>query len=309
MRNAITSFFIVLFSFELVASGVLMNKKVTKEDLENLSLKFGGDSKNVKQQQLRKQYPWLVSRDELNKELLRIAECFSDCPKDKDAWCEFKPLLKSFMDAHGLAGAFDFEMELSAVSVFCLYSFASEDEVELIKADFSGRRDCLSYICKFMYVFCPSEIENLGAWLASAKFLKEDVETKKREFLKAEELDRDAIYRITRWNKKYIDEHYSRFKNLRPEWKKTEEKFKFRKIYNKNLAEFRAFAFAEIRKSILTGYGDGSNVNREKIWEEFCQKAKATEEEKNAAEKAVPGVKDEKKSTDKNEEVERSVEF
>lgn len=66
---------------------------------------------------------------------------------------------------------------------------------------------------------------------------------------------------------------------------------------------------AEIRKSILTGYGDGSNVNREKIREEFCQKAKATEEEKFAAEKAVPGVKDEKKITDKNEEVEISVEF
>lgn len=51
-----------------------MNKKVTKEDLENLSLKFGGDSKNVKQQQLRKQYPWLVSRDELHKELQKIEE-------------------------------------------------------------------------------------------------------------------------------------------------------------------------------------------------------------------------------------------
>ena len=309
MRRMMLLLFVGILSCDLKASGVVMNRKVTPEDLAEIELRLGLDSKYVKQRRLKEQYPWLVSRDELNKELLRIAECFSDCPKDKDAWCEFKPLLKSFMDAHGLAGAFDFEMELRAVSVFCLYSFASEDEVELIKADFSGRRDCLSYICKFMYVFCPSEIENLGAWLASAKFLKEDVETKKREFLKAEELDRDAIYRITRWNKKYIDEHYSRFKNLRPEWKKTEEKFKFRKIYNKNLAEFRSFAFAEIRKLILTGYGDGSNVNRGKIWEEFCQKAKATEEEKIAAEKAVPRIKEEKKIVDKNKDVEISVEF
>ena len=75
------------------------------------------------------------------------------------------------------------------------------------------------------------------------------------------------------------------------------------------MAEFRAFAFAEIRKSILTGYGDGSNVNREKIWEEFCQKAKATEEEKIAAEKAVPRIKEEKKIVDKNKDVEISVEF
>ena len=100
-----------------------MNKKVTKEDLENLSLKFGGDSKYVKQRRLKEQYPWLVSRDELNKELLRIAECFSDCLKDKDAWCEFKPLLKSFMDAHGLAGAFDFEIELSKVLYFHFADF------------------------------------------------------------------------------------------------------------------------------------------------------------------------------------------
>ena len=75
------------------------------------------------------------------------------------------------------------------------------------------------------------------------------------------------------------------------------------------MAEFRAFAFVEIRKSILTGYGDGSNEEREKIWEEFCQKAKATEEEKNAAEKAVPRIKEEKKIVDKNKDVEISVEF
>ena len=309
MKNIKIVFLILIVFCELNSFATVPTTWISSEEIKNIKLGCQPSRQGIKRRELEDKHPWLVSRDELNKELLRIAECFSDCPKDKDAWCEFKPLLKSFMDAHGLAGAFDFEMELSAVSVFCLYSFASEDEVELIKADFSGRRDCLSYICKFMYVFCPSKIENLGAWLASAKFLKEDVETKKREFLKAEELDRDAIYRITRWNKKYIDEHYSRFKNLRPEWKKTEEKFKFRKIYNKNLAEFRAFAFAEIRKSILTGYGDGSNVNREKIWEEFCQKAKATEEEKIAAEKAVPRIKEEKKITDKNEEVEISVEF
>ena len=66
---------------------------------------------------------------------------------------------------------------------------------------------------------------------------------------------------------------------------------------------------SEIRKSILTGYGDGSNVNREKIWEEFCQKAKATESDKIAAEKMVPRVKEEKKIIDKNKDIEISVEF
>ena len=309
MKNIKIVFLVLIFICELNSFATVSTTWISSEEIKNIKLGRQPSRQGIKRRELEDKYPWLVSRDELNKEFLRIAECFSDCPKDKDVWCEFKPLLKSFMDAHGLAGTSHFEMELSAVSVFCHYSFAGEDEVELIKADFSGRRDCLSYICKFMYVFCPSEIENLGAWLASAKFLKEDVETKKREFLKAEELDRDAIYRITKWNKKYIDEHYSRFKNLRPEWKKTEEKFKFRKIYNKNLAEFRAFAFAEIRKSILTGYGDGSNVTREKIWEEFCQKAKATVGEKIAAEKAVPRIKEEKKIGDKNKDVEISVEF
>ena len=310
MARVMMLLFILIQLRGLNASGVLMNRKVTPDDLEKLSLRLNPESKYVKQKQLRMQYPWLDSRDELNKELLRIAKCFSENSNDKDVWVEFKPLLKSFMLSHELSEDFGYHIRTCAVSEFCFYSFANEDETELIKADFSGRKDCLEYICKFMYVFCPGEIEYLGAWLATARFLPEDAKTKESEFLKAEKKDMEMIYRITEWNLKFIDESYSQFKYLRPEWKKTEEKFKFRSIYNKNLAAFRTFAFTKIRKAILTGHGDGTNAKREKIWNEFCSKAKVTEAEKVAAEKVLPMKKEEEKKTpDKNKDIEVPIEI
>lgn len=296
MKNLKILFFIGLLFCNLHTFATATMRVLTSDEMKKIKLGLQINLQQIKSQELEKEYPWLVSRDELNKELLRIAKCFSENSNDKDVWVEFKPLLKSFMLSHELSEGFGYHIRTCAVSEFCFYSFANEEETELIKADFSGRKDCLEYICKFMYVFCPGEIEYLGAWLATARFLPEDAKTKESEFLKAEKKDMEMIYRITEWNLKFIDESYSQFKYLRPEWKKTEEKFKFRSIYNKNLAAFRTFAFTKIRKAILTGHGDGTNAKREKIWNEFCSKAKVTEAEKTAAEKVLPMKKKKKRS-------------
>ena len=310
MKNLKILFFIGLLFCNLHTFATATMRVLTSDEMKKIKLGLQINLQQIKSQELEKEYPWLVSRDELNKELLRIAKCFSENSNDKDVWVEFKPLLKSFMLSHELSEGFGYHIRTSAVSEFCFYSFANEEETELIKADFSGRKDCLEYICKFMYVFCPGEIEYLGAWLATARFLPEDAKTKESEFLKAEKKDMEMIYRITEWNLKFIDESYSQFKYLRPEWKKTEEKFKFRSIYNKNLAAFRTFAFTKIRKAILTGYGDGTNAKREKIWNEFCSKAKVTEAEKTAAETVLPMKKeDEKKSPCQNKDIEVSIEI
>ena len=310
MKNLKILFFIGLLFCNLHTFATATMRVLTSDEMKKIKLGLQINLQQIKSQELEKEYPWLVSRDELNKELLRIAKCFSENSNDKDVWVEFKPLLKSFMLSHELSEGFGYHIRTSAVSEFCFYSFANEDETELIKADFSGRKDCLEYICKFMYVFCPGEIEYLGAWLATARFLPEDAKTKESEFLKAEKKDMEMIYRITEWNLKFIDESYSQFKYLRPEWKKTEEKFKFRSIYNKNLAAFRTFAFTKIRKAILTGHGDGTNAKREKIWNEFCSKAKVTEAEKTAAETVLPMKKeDEKKSPCQNKDIEVSIEI
>ena len=70
MRRMMLLLVVGILSCDLKASGVVMNRKVTPEDLAEIELRLGLDSKYVKQRQLKEQYPWLVSRDELNKELL-----------------------------------------------------------------------------------------------------------------------------------------------------------------------------------------------------------------------------------------------
>jgi hypothetical protein len=203
-----------------------------------------------KQQKLKKEYPWLDSREEYNKERARILECFSKNANDKDVWIEFIPVLKSFaeyIEAKGSTHIF-----YCVVADFSSCPFAGEAETNLIKADFSVRRDCLGYICRGLDDDVFPYTIFLYNWFLKAKYLPEDIEVKEKDAVEAE------------------------------------KKLKFRKVYNKNLAEFRTLAFTMIRKSILTGKNGKTYAEREKYWNEFCYYTRVTPEERNAAEKAVP---------------------
>ena len=308
MRRMMLLLFVGILSCDLKASGVVMNRKVTPEDLAEIELRLGLDSKYVKQRRLEEQYPWLVSIDEYRKESLRIVGRILSNSDDEDIWVEFKPLLLSLAE-YSEVSCFGVHQRYGAISLFCNSPFADESEISLTKADFSSRRDCLSYISRFVHAAVTEEIEVFAKWLSGAKYLPDDENSRKKEFLKAESKDKELFYSLPLWFSSEEKDLFLKYKELCPEWKRTEEKFRFRKVYNKNLKEFRVFAFVTLRKVITDGFRSRSKDEREKIWEEFCQKAKATEEEKIAAEKAVPRIKEEKKIVDKNKDVEISVEF
>jgi hypothetical protein len=86
------------------------------------------------------------------------------------------------------------------------------------------------------------------------------------------------------------------------------DEYTAREKYNRKLEKFR-FDALRLYWGIIKNNDMYSIEAREKIWEEFCQKAKATEDEKIAAEKAAHRIKEEKKIVDKNKDVEISVEF
>jgi hypothetical protein len=67
------------------------------------------------------------------------------------------------------------------------------------------------------------------------------------------------------------------------------DEYTAREKYNRKLEKFR-FDALRLYLGIIKNNDMYSIEAREKIWEEFCRRAKATEEEKNAAEKAAPRV-------------------
>ena len=308
MKKIKIVFLVLIFICELNGFATVSTTWISSEEIKNIKLGRQPSRQGIKRRELEDKYPWLVSIDEYRKESLRIVGRILSNSDDEDIWVEFKPLLQSLAE-YSEVSCFGVHQRYGAISLFCNSPFADESEISLTKADFSSRRDCLSYISRFVHAAVTEEIEVFAKWLSGAKYLPDDENSRKKEFLKAESKDKELFYSLPLWFSSEEKDLFLKYKEVCPEWKRTEEKFRFRKVYNKNLKEFRVFAFVTLRKVITDGFRSRSKEEREKIWEEFCQKAKATEGEKIAAEKAVPRIKEEKKIVDKNKDVEISVEF
>ena len=107
--------YLLFLIFAVLSFGSLSASVITRNGIVS---GLHASPKSIQLRQFEAQYPWLVSRDELNKELLRIAKCFSENSNDKDVWVEFKPLLKSFMLSHELSEGFGYHIRTCAVSEF-----------------------------------------------------------------------------------------------------------------------------------------------------------------------------------------------
>ena len=308
MKNIKIVFLVLIFICELNSFATVSTTWISSEEIKNIKLGCQPGRQGIKRRELEDKYPWLISIDEYRKESLRIVGRILSNSDGEDIWVEFKPLLQSLAE-YSEVSCFGVHQRYGAISLFCNSPFADESEISLTKADFSSRRDCLSYISRFVHAAVTEEIEVFVKWLSGAKYLPDDEDSRKKEFLKAESKDKELFYTLPLWFSSEEKDLFLKYKEACPEWKRTEEKFRFRKVYNKNLKEFRVFAFVTLRRVITDGFHSRSNEEREKIWEEFCQKAKATEDEKIAAEKAVPRITEEKKIVDKNKDVEISVEF
>lgn len=305
----VTPLYAVVITRNGCVSGFRPAVVLSAEQMKNLKLGRQPGPESLKRQQLEQKYPWLVSIVDFRKEVLRIEDCFSRVSFEKDAWAEFEPLLKSLMEYSEVSPLSLLLQKCSAIKMFCRYPFVDDNETRLIKADFAGRKDCVRYISKFVDVYLLSDVECLADWIAGARYLPEDDESMKKEFLKAAEKDRELFRHLPLGISTKEKDPFGELKNFGPEWKRTEEKFKFRKIYNKNLADFRTFVFVTLREGILKGQRSMTSAGREKIWEEFCRRAKASDEEKAAAEKAVPAIVEPKKEPEPPEDIKVDVEF
>lgn len=85
--------------------------------------------------------------------------------------------------------------------------------------------------------------------------------------------------------------------------------YRAREEYNKKLRKFRLSTLTLFRKFLFDGRVSFGEDEREKIWEEFCRRAKASDEEKSAAEKAVPAIVEPKKEPEPPEDIKVDVEF
>lgn len=233
-----------------------------------------------------------ISR-EIDVKLKEIDDAFLASSPDVDNWMLFVPLLE-LVDQRRLSGedeCVEDKRNLSKIlNRFVLYSFACRYDSLKIKADFSGRKRCVELFATM--VAKSSDEENLyllAQWLSGANIITVEKSEVDQDFKSAIEQDALIIYG-GKTQPRYPGSIGAK-PRMGPAWRAVKEKLDFRSYYNQKVIEFRRFAFSVFHKEICSGFEKVEESRRKLIWEEFCRRAKATEEEKNAAEKAVRRVR------------------
>ena len=210
----------------------------------------------------------------------------------RDNWTLFIPLLERVAKHGGsVTKAEVASVEARIVSWFTLYAFACEYDDDPVKAEFGGRLDCLRRIGEFDLIRQDTNtLFQISDWLAGAVPLAVDDDTRYRELTEAMRKDRIILYGgknpFARKGGPCFAGTVSKTWawHWEPEFRACKAKFRFRKEYNRRLAEFRKEALGCLHRAIIEGYKDRTAVERKAIWDEFCRRAKATAEEKSAAE-------------------------
>lgn len=233
-----------------------------------------------------------ISR-EIDVKLKEIDDAFLASSPDVDNWMLFMPLLE-LVDQRRLLGedeCVEDKRNLSKIlNRFVLYSFACRYDSLKIKADFSGRKRCVELFATI--VAKSSDEENLyllAQWLSGANIITVKKSEVDQDFKSAIEQDALIIYG-GKTQPRYPGSIGAK-PRMGPTWRAVKEKLDFRSYYNQKVIEFRRFAFSVFHKEICNGFEKVEESRRKLIWEEFCRRAKATEEEKIAAEKAVRRVR------------------
>ena len=233
-----------------------------------------------------------ISR-KIDVKLKEIDDAFLASSSDVDNWMLFVPLLE-LVDQRRLLGedeCVEDKRNLSKIlNRFVLYSFACRYDSLKIKADFSGRKRCVKLFATI--VAKSSDEENLyllAQWLSGANIITVKKSEVDQDFKSAIEQDALIIYG-GKTQPRYPGSIGAKPRRG-PAWRAVKEKLDFRSYYNQKVIEFRRFAFSVFHKEICSGFEKVEESKRKLIWEEFCRRAKATEEEKIAAEKAVRRVR------------------
>ena len=222
-----------------------------------------------------------ISR-KIDVKLKEIDDAFLASSSDVDNWMLFVPLLE-LVDQRRLLGedeCVEDKRNLSKIlNRFVLYSFACRYDSLKIKADFSGRKRCVKLFATI--VAKSSDEENLyllAQWLSGANIITVKKSEVDQDFKSAIEQDALIIYG-GKTQPRYPGSIGAK-PRMGPAWRAVKEKLDFRSYYNQKVIEFRRFAFSVFHKEICSGFEKVEESRRKLIWEEFCRRAKATEEEK-----------------------------
>ena len=230
------------------------------------------------------------SQSLVNYALVEVHDGFIHPKPGRDNWTLFLPLLvRVALYRESVTKEEVASVEAKIISRFTLYAFACEYDNDPVKAEFDGRLDCLRWIEKFDLIrFNTNRLFQVSDWLGSAKPLANDKETQYRELTEATRKDRIILYG---GRDPYGGKDQIRFAgssgntwHWEPEFRACKAKFRFRQVYNRRLPEFRKKALGCMYRAIIEGYKDRTDVERKAIWDEFCRRARATAEEKSAAE-------------------------
>ena len=212
---------------------------------------------------------------------------FAKADPEKDNWAGFVPLLAKVVEFQDTAPTQEVaHVEAQIVERFALYSFACEYDHLPVKANFDGRLESLRLLSQLSLVQSSTNtLFQLADWLAEAVPLDADDQTSGDELAEAFQRDNRMIYGGRR--PPLYPGSVGNFNQCGPMWRACREKFRFRRLYNDRLPNFRKTALADMHEAIMNGYGDSTDDGRRAIWDEFCRRANASEGERRAAASAA----------------------
>ena len=210
---------------------------------------------------------------------------FIKADPEKDNWAGFVPLLSKVVEFQGSAPTQDVtSVESQIVTRFTLYSFACEYDDLPVKANFDGRVESLRLLSQFSLVQSDANtLFQLADWLAEAVPLDADYKTSGDELAEAFLKDNRMIYGGRQ--PPLYPGSLGNSRQCGPMWRACREKFRFRRLYNERLPNFRKTALAYMRTAIVNGYSGSTDDERTALWDEFCRRANASADERTEAEK------------------------
>ena len=213
-------------------------------------------------------------------EVVKINDLFLLNKGDCDLWREYLPLLETMVRCQESVG---FEAakskEVSVMEYFMRYAFANEEESSIVKADFSGRLLCLEQFLNFYVVRNDVEmLYQIAEWIGRSKFLPDGDLEYNAEIRKACIKDLELVFDVNVIPLFDID---NALKNIQgPRRERVNSIFKFRKVYNKRLREFREKALVMIREAIMDYSPKYYKMDSEEVWEGFCKRGNIPNEER-----------------------------
>lgn len=238
----------------------------------------------------------------VKRQLFDIDEAFLLDSEHQDCWLKFLPLFKTMLKHQYEPSAEKAAYwERYSLNFFMQYAFATEDETNLIKADFTGRLESVKVALRFLAVRDNvNMVYRFGGWLKNARYLPTGDDLFEQELVEAGKKD---LRRLCGGRRVFEDSDKSakRIQGLNVQHVK--RKFEFRKVYNQRLKEFREAVLVMLLETIMEYSPNYDNVDFEYVWSEVRIEGGIPEEERIRVEALVQEKMKARESEKKGAEV------